>query len=32
VIPILGDAREIVEGRLKGVADRVLMPLPEMAY
>jgi len=32
VVPILGDAREIVEGRLKGVADRVLMPLPEMAY
>jgi len=32
VVPIFGDAGEIVEGRLKGVADRVLMPLPEMAY
>jgi tRNA (guanine37-N1)-methyltransferase len=32
VIPILGDAKEIVEKRLRGVADRVLMPLPEKAY
>jgi len=31
VIPILGDAREEVE-RLEGVADRVLMPLPEYAH
>jgi len=30
--PILGDAKEIIEGRLEGVADRVLMPLPEKAY
>jgi tRNA (guanine37-N1)-methyltransferase len=31
VIPILGDAREIVEQRLSGKADRVLMPLPELS-
>jgi len=32
VVPILGDAREVVEARLKGKADRVLMPLPELAH
>lgn len=31
VIPILGDAREELE-KLEGVADRVLMPLPEQAH
>ncbi len=31
VVPILGDAREVIESRLKGKADRVLMPLPELA-
>ena len=31
VIPILGDAREIIETRLRGIADRVIMPLPEKA-
>lgn len=31
VIPILGDAREEME-KLRGVADRVLMPLPEQAH
>ena len=31
VLPILGDAREVIETRLKGKADRVLMPLPELA-
>lgn len=31
VIPILGDAREVVKKRLAGRADRVLMPLPELA-
>ncbi|HUV80209.1 MAG TPA: class I SAM-dependent methyltransferase family protein [Candidatus Bathyarchaeia archaeon] len=31
VIPILGDASEEV-GKLEGVADRVLMPLPEQAH
>ena len=29
VIPMEGDAREIIEKTLPGVADRVLMPLPE---
>jgi tRNA (guanine37-N1)-methyltransferase len=31
VIPMLGDAREVVEERLRHVADRVLMPLPSKA-
>ncbi|MEM2273608.1 MAG: class I SAM-dependent methyltransferase family protein, partial [Candidatus Bathyarchaeia archaeon] len=31
VIPILGDARKIVQDRLRGVADRVIMNLPERA-
>jgi len=31
VHPILGDAREIVKQRLSGVADRVIMNLPEKA-
>ena len=29
---ILGDARDVVETRLKDEADRVLMPLPAKAY
>lgn len=29
---ILGDSREVILSRLRGVADRVLMPLPEKAY
>jgi len=32
VIPILGDAARIVEERLKGIVDRVLMPLQELSY
>jgi tRNA (guanine37-N1)-methyltransferase len=32
VIPILGDAKEIIEKKLSHVSDRVLMPLPEKAY
>lgn len=32
VIPILGDAKEVIERRLWRVADRVLMPLPEKAF
>jgi len=32
VLPLEGDARRIVEERLRNVADRVLMPLPERAY
>ncbi len=31
VIPILGDAAGVVESRLRGVADRVLMPYPRLA-
>jgi len=31
VIPLLGDAKTIVESRLCDAADRVLMPLPEKA-
>jgi len=31
VVPILGDARQVVEEMLKGVADRVIMNLPEKA-
>ena len=32
VEPISGDAKEIIGRRLRNVADRVLMPLPEEAY
>jgi tRNA (guanine37-N1)-methyltransferase len=32
VHPLLGDAKNIVETQLRGVADRVLMPLPELAF
>lgn len=32
VIPILGDARQTVESRFEGIADRVLEPLPDLAY
>lgn len=31
VLPWRGDAREIIEGKLRDKADRVLMPLPEKA-
>jgi tRNA (guanine37-N1)-methyltransferase len=31
VVPIFGDAKEVVKKRLRHVADRVLMPLPEKA-
>lgn len=31
VIPYLGDAKEVVLEKLRGAADRVLMPLPELA-
>ena len=31
VVPILGDAKDVVERTLRGVADRVLMPYPELA-
>jgi tRNA (guanine37-N1)-methyltransferase len=32
VLPVLGDAKETIEGRLRRIADRVIMPLPEKAY
>lgn len=32
VIPLRGDAKEVIEKRLRHVADRVLMPLPEKAF
>ncbi|MEM2878310.1 MAG: class I SAM-dependent methyltransferase family protein [Candidatus Hadarchaeales archaeon] len=32
VVPILGDATEVIENRLAGIADRVLMPLPEFSH
>jgi len=32
VVPILGDATDVIEKRLCHVADRVLMPLPEKAF
>jgi len=31
VFPLLGDSKEIIQTQLQGVADRVLMPLPEKA-
>ena len=32
VVPLLGDAKAIIEARLQCCADRVLMPLPEKAF
>jgi len=32
VEPIEGDSKEVIMSRLRNVADRVLMPLPEKAY
>jgi tRNA (guanine37-N1)-methyltransferase len=32
VVPVLGDAAKVIEERFCGVADRVLMPLPEKVY
>jgi len=31
VFPMLGDAKDIINSKLQAVADRVLMPLPEIA-
>ena len=31
VIPLLGDSKDIINAKLQGKADRVLMPLPEKA-
>ncbi|MEM3565578.1 MAG: class I SAM-dependent methyltransferase family protein [Candidatus Bathyarchaeia archaeon] len=32
VIPIKGDAKEVIQKILRNVADRILMPLPEKAF
>jgi len=32
VIPIQGDSKQIIQEKLQNIADRVLMPLPELAY
>jgi tRNA (guanine37-N1)-methyltransferase len=32
VVPIQGDAKQVINTRLLNLADRVLMPLPERAY
>ena len=32
VVPILGDSKDVILGSLRGVADRVVMPLPEKAF
>jgi tRNA (guanine37-N1)-methyltransferase len=32
VVPILGDAKDVIEKKLCGIADRVLMPLPRKAF
>jgi tRNA (guanine37-N1)-methyltransferase len=32
VLPILGSAKETIEAKLAGIADRVIMPLPQKAY
>jgi tRNA (guanine37-N1)-methyltransferase len=32
VVPLQGDAKEIIQNQLQGCADRVLMPLPEKAF
>ena len=31
VVPLQGDAREIIQKRLRHIADRIIMPLPEKA-
>jgi len=32
VVPLLGDAKITIENKLQSIADRVLMPLPELAF
>jgi len=32
VTAVLGDSKDVIAKRLQGIADRVLMPLPEKAY
>ena len=32
VVPLQGDAKTVIQNKLQNIADRVLMPLPELAY
>jgi tRNA (guanine37-N1)-methyltransferase len=32
VVPVQADAKKVIEERMQKIADRILMPLPEMAY
>ena len=32
VVPVQADAKKVIEERMQEIADRILMPLPEMAY
>ena len=32
VIPVQGDSKQIIQEKLQNIAERVLMPLPELAY
>jgi len=32
VIPVQGDSKQVIQERLQNIAERVLMPLPELAY
>jgi tRNA (guanine37-N1)-methyltransferase len=32
VSAIQGDAKEVVKEKMQGIADRILMPLPQLAY
>ena len=32
IIPLLGDAKKVIEEKLQNIFDRVIMPLPEKAY
>jgi tRNA (guanine37-N1)-methyltransferase len=32
VVALQGDAKEVIQNKLQNIADRVLMPLPELAY
>jgi tRNA (guanine37-N1)-methyltransferase len=31
IVPVLGDSKDVIQSQLQGIADRVLMPLPELA-
>lgn len=32
VIPVQGDSKQVIQEKLQNIAERVLMPLPELAY